>query len=217
MLNNLIVFDFETTGLSPFEDHVTEIAAVRYVGGHEVGSFSAILNHGAPLTAFITQLTGLTAEICAKGYAPALAFALLRNFMGDATLVAHNAAFDTAFLNQMYGRLGSSKGELTNPFLCTKTLAVAVTGGRVPSHGIDPIKNKPLGPYTLANLCLHFEIPLEGAHRAMNDVRATWQLLDTLRALYNEEETLGLVNCCGMGPNHHPQRGLPAHAKPIVQ
>ncbi|MBF9140819.1 3'-5' exonuclease [Hymenobacter properus] len=203
MLNNLIVFDFETTGLNPFTDHVTEIAAVRLRGGREVGSFHTLVAFGGEVPADITKLTGITTELCAKGLPPRTAFALLRNFIGADVLVAHNAAFDVAYLEQMYARLGASGG-VSNDFLCTKTLAVAC---------VHPAPAN----YRLGTLCQHFEIELTGAHRAMNDVRATAKLLDLLRATYNEEGTAALLNCCGMGPKHHPQRGLPAHAKPIVQ
>ena len=215
MLNNLCVIDFETTGLSPFEDHITEIAAVRLRGGREVGSLTTFVNFGGEVPALITGLTGITTELCSQGLPALLAFRLLRNFIGDDVLVAHNAAFDVAYLTQMYRRLGAFN-TVQNDFLCTKTLAVASTPGVV-SLGVNPHNGKPLGPYTLANLCLHFEIELVGAHRAMNDVRATAELLDVLRATYNEEATAQLINCCGMGPKHYPQRGLPAHAKPLIQ
>ena len=214
MLSSFCVFDFETTGLSPHTVHVTEIAAVRLRDGREVGSFHTLVDFGGEVPAFITELTGITTELCTQGLPPRTAFALLRNFIGTDVLVAHNAAFDVAYLEQMYARLGAASG-VANNFLCTKTLAVASTPG-VKSLGVDK-KGKPLGPYTLANLCLHFEIALTSAHRAMNDVRATAQLLDLLRATYNEEGTVALLNCCGMGPRHYAQKGLPSHAISLIQ
>lgn len=203
MLHNICVFDFETTGLDPRTDHVTEIAAVRIRGGREVGSFHTLVNFGGEVPPFITELTGITTELCAQGLAPKLAFQLLRNFIGADVLVAHNAAFDVAYLDNMYRRLGAFTA-LQNDFLCTKTLAVAC------------VRPRPTN-YKLITLCQHFGIQLTGAHRAMNDVRATAQLLEVLRATYNDEDTLALLNCCGMGPSHYPQVGLPAHAKAIVQ
>ncbi len=215
MQHNCIVFDFETTGLNPHEDHVTEIAAVRIRDGREVGSFHTLVNFGGEVPAFITEMTGITTELCRQGLPALLAFRLLRNFIGDDVLVAHNAAFDVAYLDQMYRRLGAFN-TVHNDFLCTKTLAVAAKPG-VRSLGTNPKNGKPLGPYTLANLCLHFGIELTGAHRAMNDVRATAQLLADLAALVGWASASSLLNCCGMGANHYPQVGLPAHAKPLVQ
>ena len=215
MQHNCIVFDFETTGLNPLEDHVTEIAAVRIRDGREVGSFHTLVNFGGEVPAIITEMTGITTDLCTQGLAPKLAFQLLRNFIGTDVLVAHNAGFDVAYLEQMYARLGASSG-VVNDFLCTKTLAVAAKPG-VRSRGTNPKNGKPLGPYTLANLCLVFGIELTGAHRAMNDVRATAQLLTDLAALVGWSSAGSLLNCCGMGANHYPQVGLPAHAKPLVQ
>lgn len=214
MLTNLIVFDFETTGLNPHTDHVTEIAAVRLRNGREVGSFHTLVDFGGPVPAFITSLTGITTELCAQGLPALLAFRLLRNFIGTDTLVAHNAAFDVAYLEQMYARLGATSG-MANNFLCTKTLAVAVLP-KVRSQGANPQNGKPLGPYTLLNLCQLLEIELTGAHRAMNDVRATAQLLAILLAP-NPAFATSLLNCCGMGPKHYPQVGLPSHAIPLIQ
>ena len=214
MLTNLIVFDFETTGLDPHTHHVTEIAAVRLRGGVEVGSFHTLVAFGGEVPAFITNLTGITTELCAQGLAPRTAFALLRNFIGTDTLIAHNAAFDVAYLEQMYARLGATSS-VTNNFLCTKTLAVAVLPG-VASQG-HSANGKPLGPYTLTNLCQLLEIELTGAHRAMNDVRATAQLLAHLTASTAPEAVAALINCCGMGPRHYAQKGLPSHAIALVQ
>ena len=215
LLNNLIVFDFETTGLSPHTDHVTEIAAVRLRNGREVGSFHTLVNFGGEVPAFITEMTGITTELCTQGLAPRTAFALLRNFIGTDALIAHNAAFDVAYLEQMYARLGATSG-VANNFLCTKTLAVAVLPG-VRSQGVNPKNGKPLGPYTLVNLCLLLEIELAGAHRAMNDVRATAKLLACLTAAEAPEAVAALLNHCGMGPRHYAQKGLPSHAIALIQ
>ncbi|GAA4349940.1 hypothetical protein GCM10023185_07100 [Hymenobacter saemangeumensis] len=215
MLHNLVVFDFETTGFNPVTDRIDQLAALKFEGGQLVDAFCHLVRTGADVPQDCVDLNGITREMCDReGLNEELAFRLLRNFMGTATLVAHNASFDTSFLHQAYLRLGGKA--LTNNFICTKTLAVAHLP-RLSSLGADARTGKPFGPHTLSNLCLHYGIVLEGAHRALNDVQATYKLLDMLRATWNEEEVVGFLNCCGRGPKHHPQRGLPPHAKNIIQ
>jgi DNA polymerase-3 subunit epsilon/DNA polymerase-3 subunit alpha (Gram-positive type) len=136
-------------------------------------------------------VNGLTDEQIAKGRPQKLAFALLKNLIGDSTLIAHNAAFDLDFLNINYLRLGST--ELMNNFLCTKTVAAF----RYPA------------PHSLASLCERFGIVNAGAHRALNDVLATYQLLCKFQEAASVDE---FINVLG-----HPVRfGLlkwkPAHA-----
>ena len=60
-METLAVIDFETTGLGAGQGgRATEIAAVLVEGGQIVGRFQSLMNSGAWLAPFITQLTGIT-------------------------------------------------------------------------------------------------------------------------------------------------------------
>ncbi|MDH3194371.1 MAG: exonuclease domain-containing protein, partial [Acidimicrobiia bacterium] len=54
------VFDVETTGGSPTTDSLTEIGAVKYLGGEVIGEFQTLINPGREIPPFITILTGIT-------------------------------------------------------------------------------------------------------------------------------------------------------------
>jgi len=182
-LDHLTVLDFETTGFDPEHHFVTEIAAARLRNGEVTSTFSTLVDFGGVVPQHITDLTGISTEMCGRGREPRHAFALLRNFIGTDTVVAHNAPFDVAYLNRSYVRYGASQ-PLASPFLCTVLLAQQYTAGVV-SLGADPRTGKPYGPYQLANLCLHFDIVNASAHRALADVLATAELLGKL--LYEAE------------------------------
>jgi DNA polymerase III alpha subunit (gram-positive type) len=183
MLECITVLDFETTGFNPEHEFVTEIGAARIRNGEITSTFSTLVNFGGVVLPNITDITGITTEMCAMGREARHSFALLRNFIGIDTIVAHNAPFDIAHLNRSYVRYGSQY-PLENPFLCTVLLAQQYAIG-VQSLGSDPRTGKPYGPYQLANLCLHFDIVNASAHRALADVEATATLLAKL--LYDAE------------------------------
>ncbi len=53
------VVDLETTGGSPADCRITEVGAVKYLGGERIGSFQALVNPEIPIPPFITHLTGI--------------------------------------------------------------------------------------------------------------------------------------------------------------
>ena len=173
-LEQLTVIDFETTGLGPEHHFVTEMAAARIRNAAITSTFQTLVNFGGPVPADITEHTGITTEMCAAGKEPRHAIALLRNFIGTDTIVAHNAGFDVGFLNRSYQRYGATQ-PLASPFLCTVLLAQRVLG-TIPSYGTGK-NGKPLGAHQLENLRLHYKIDTGRAHRALADVEATAKLV----------------------------------------
>ncbi len=101
-----IAFDLETTGLSPRQDRIIEIGAVRMKRGEELERFQTFVDPGQQLDKETTDLTGITDEMLSG--APKIGEALpkLLAFIGDGILVAHNAQFDTTFVYQEAKRLG---------------------------------------------------------------------------------------------------------------
>ena len=91
------VIDLETTGGSSEFEAITEIGAVKYRGGEEVGRFATLVNPQRAIPPFITVLTGITDSMVAS--APTIDETLepLLGFIGDSVLVAHNARFDVGF------------------------------------------------------------------------------------------------------------------------
>ncbi len=116
-----VVVDLETTGGAAAPDGITEIGAVRVVGGRLTETFTTLVNPGRPIPPFVARLTGITDAMVAD--APPIADALPRflAFARTATLVAHNAAFDLGHLNAAQQALAGRSLDL--PALCTLRLA----------------------------------------------------------------------------------------------
>jgi DNA polymerase III alpha subunit (gram-positive type) len=157
----VVVLDFETTGLSG-RDRVIEIAAIRIEAGRET-EFHRLCNPGFPLPERITEITGLTDADLAGAPAPHVAIRELHEtLLADAPLfVAHNASFDLRFLLQEYRHAGLPA--FAGPVLCTRNLA----------RGVYPA----LGSYRLGDLVDYLGIRMDRAHRALDDVRATYAAL----------------------------------------
>jgi len=100
---DIVVFDLETTGLSPYCEEIIQIAGVRMRDGVILKSevFETYVKPGKRISSFITHYTGITnAQVCD---APSVVHALAEfsKFVGDATLVAHNGKrFDMPFIRE---------------------------------------------------------------------------------------------------------------------
>ena len=158
---SFVVLDFETTGLSNKYDDIIEFGGVKLEQGMVTGSFQTFINPKKKLSAFTTNLTGITDRDVMN--APTLEQALfkIKNFIGDSVIVAHNAEFDIGMLNASLIKIGQSP--LKNPVIDTLSL----------SRTIYP----DLRRYTLGYICnqLNVEYNEDEAHRADYDAEVTSQ------------------------------------------
>ena len=161
-----VIVDLETTGGAPADAGITEIGAVRVRAGEVLGEFQCLVNPGSPIPPFVAALTGITDATVAG--APALPAVLPQflEFLGDAVLVAHNAPYDVGFLKAGCRRLDQPWPEPA--IVDTARLA------RVALHR-DETRN-----CKLATLAAHFRATVTPTHRALDDARATTDVLHGL-------------------------------------
>lgn len=122
-MNREIVLDTETTGLSPATgDRLVEIGCVELINHIPSGRhYHVYINplRSMPEEAF--RVHGLSEEFLADKPVFKAVAEDFRAFIGDATLVIHNAPFDMGFLNAELERAG--QGRLTNTVIDTVMLA----------------------------------------------------------------------------------------------
>jgi DNA polymerase III epsilon subunit family exonuclease len=95
-----VVFDVETTGLSPIDgDRIIELAAARVRQGAVTERFASFINPLRPLNAEAQKLNKITQEMVAGAPTSAELLPKFMQFVGGACLVAHNASFDIKFLS----------------------------------------------------------------------------------------------------------------------
>lgn len=108
----MIVFDTETTGLSPEINHVIQLSAIKCVIDedcqfHEVGRMDTYINPGYSLPKKIVQITGITDEKLAKFTDEDTQWPVIFEFFGSNPIVCgHNVPFDISMLGAMYRRHG---------------------------------------------------------------------------------------------------------------
>lgn len=200
-----IVFDFETTGLSPRTCSIIEVGALKVRNGEVVDTFSSFINPHEPLPEAIVKLTGITDEDLSN--APDLSAVLpaFISFCEDLPLVAHNAYFDLSFFGHACTKL-----EINHSVCFIDTLTLSrISFPELPTHKLGDLI-----------LCLHLPTPPQN-HRAVDDVVCTNYLL--LRCLesypeeytykYNSSQKTSLANLVPSGevsPDH------PLYQKSIV-
>lgn len=133
-----IVFDTETTGLSPADGHrLVEIGCIELINKVETGrTFHAYFNPGRSMPSEAEAVHGLSAIFLSdKPDFSHLAQDLL-DFLGDAPLVAHNARFDFGFLNAELAACGRLEIEMTR---MVDTLAIARSRHPGAKHSLDAL------------------------------------------------------------------------------
>ncbi|MEZ4239776.1 MAG: 3'-5' exonuclease [Myxococcota bacterium] len=161
----LVFLDVETT-----RDHIVEVAAVRLQRGAWPVAWHSWIDPG-PAARYRTgrywntDIHGLTAPIVQGAPTFAQVAPSLWQLLGDATLVAHNAAFEHAQLSRAFASVGTV---WSRPALCTLKL----------SRRLLPRRKQDGSGYTLEELAPALHIRNPAPHRAMGDVMCTvWLLL----------------------------------------
>ncbi|WP_025728468.1 3'-5' exonuclease [Atopobacter phocae] len=96
--NNITVIDFETTGLSPINDEIIQIGAIKYQDGIIVDTFDRLVKPSGNVSPKIEKLTGITNKMLESALPISDHLEDLYSFIQGETLVAHNADFDMKFL-----------------------------------------------------------------------------------------------------------------------
>jgi DNA polymerase III epsilon subunit family exonuclease len=169
---DFVVVDVEATGAKTPPNRLIELGAYRIREGRIVDKFLSLVNPEIPIPRFVMALTGITNEMVKA--APVFADIAPRwlDFVSESVLVAHNAPFDTSFLNHEISRVYPGH-RMVNPHLCTVRLSRRALP-ELTNHRLDTIAS-------------HFSIPIISRHRAGSDALATAELFLLLLSKLEEE------------------------------
>ncbi|BCK01661.1 3'-5' exonuclease [Anaerocolumna chitinilytica] len=155
-ITSFVCFDIETTGLSPEEDYIIEIGAVKVREGRITEYFNELIKPPVELPEKITQLTGITEEMLLTAENQAKVIPRFLEFAGDDILMGHNIMFDYSFIKVGAERLGI-------PFEKNGIDTLKISRGTL-SEGESK---------SLSNLCARYKVVNPSAHRAFHDAKAT--------------------------------------------
>lgn len=150
-----VVFDIETTGLSPKEDKIIEISAVKVKNGQIGDAFDTFVDPGMPIPPRITELTSITNDMVKGAPGQAEAVKAFLDFAQGKTLVAHNGhTFDIRFIRNA---AKAAKLSFKNSYVDTLPLSQSLFVG--------------LRNYKLDTIAKHLELGEFDHHRADADTR----------------------------------------------
>ena len=166
MLDDYIVIDLETTGLSYKNDRIMEMAALRIRNGIASAEFSSLIKITEKINKDIIAVTGIDNNYLDKyGKDEKLVISEFIDFIGNDKLVAYNIPFDLGFLH---------------------TACKQYEMGAIRNLSIDilPISRKKISSvsdYQLTTVARSMDIDIEGAHRALKDCYITYYVYEKLK------------------------------------
>lgn len=164
-IENYVLFDLETTGISCRSDDVIEISALRVRNGQVTECFSSLVDPGRPIPWAASRVNNITDDMVAGEPTMEEILPQFLEFVGEDVLAGHNIArFDLNFLyRDSMVRFGLLPG---NDYVDTLLFARQSLPG--------------LPSYALTALAEHYGLTTQGAHRALNDCRMNQQVFERL-------------------------------------
>ena len=199
--DEFVVFDLETTGLSPLSCKITEIGAVKIKGDKVIDVFNTFVDPECHIPENITELTGITDEMVQGAPSQEEAVRAFLEFAGDRLLIAHNASFDTSFIRAACDQF---KIPFENAYLDTVAL----------SRHVNPELKK----HKLNILAEYFELGDFNHHRACDDAevlaRIFFKMVEKLR-----QEGIGTLSemNASMSDKANPLKLRPYHMIILVK
>lgn len=203
----ILLFDFETTGLSAKTEKIIEIGAILLKRDPKVMQYrlekelSVLIRQDQPLPPKIIEITHITDEMLLRdGIDEQDAFFQFRSMYDEKTLlIAYNIAFDHGFLKALFRRQEDPLFEIPNDLLDVMAM----------------FKDRHPYPHKLDNAVSTYGVEVKNTHRAIDDIKAT---LHVLLAMIKERDTTdAYINVIGYNPKYPPYGSLAPHVVMVPQ
>lgn len=174
------VYDTETTGLSPIEDRIIEIAIRKIEKENEilkeVAKWDFYINPGFLISDKIESLTGITNEFLVdKPFEKEIFKEIKKILPNNSVLIGHNVNFDNKFLMELYKRNNSS--------IDIKSIDTLEMARDLFEKGKDVENHK------LCTIASYFELDTQ-FHLAINDTYVTFEVFKRMLEEYQKRESL---------------------------
>ena len=165
-MEEYIVVDLETTGLDPYKGcEIIEIGITEIKENKIVKNYSRLIKPKSHIPYFITEITNISDDMVENEEYLETVLPRFRKYIGDRTIIAHNAKFDLKFLN-FY--LKENNLPIIENYICTLEL-------------LKQSKTYKGNNKKLETACEYYNIENKNAHRADSDTLATAKLFLILK------------------------------------
>lgn len=179
-LKDFVAIDTETTGLKVGGNDIIEISAIKFENFEPVSMFTTLLKPRKAIPTEATAVNGISDEDVKAQPRFSQIKSALQEYIGNAPIVAHNAAFDIKFL--FVSGLDFSENAV---FYDTLELS---------RRYIKDYDGNKLDSYKLADVCNQCAIYYSEAHRAQTDALATgllfMEIIRTIREIDSVQDLL---------------------------
>ncbi len=199
--DEFVIFDIETTGLSPLTCAITEIGAVKWKNGEVTDRFSTFANPEMPIPENIVKLTGISDDMVKDAPSVPEAVRAFLEFAGDAVLVAHNANFDTSFIKHVCEK---NSIPFNNSYLDTLAL----------SRHLNPTLKR----HRLDTLQEHYGLESFNHHRACDDAEMLSKIFSCMTDTLKKEGVQNVSDMVlSMSEKSDPKKLRPYHMIILVK
>ena len=156
---NFIVIDVETTGSSPIDNRITDIACISINDFEIVNTYCSLVNPHQSIPWYIQRMTGIDYKMVKNAPEPIIVFKNIAELLQaeNTFFVAHSVDFDYSFVKETIRRLHIPFKEI--PIICSLKLARKVLPSSIKKN--------------VAAVAEYFNIPIINRHRAFDDAFAT--------------------------------------------
>jgi DNA polymerase-3 subunit epsilon len=150
-----ICLDCEFTGLDLEKDRILELAAVRFTLSQQVDQVDFLVNPECPISPDSFAIHHISEEMIADKPKIAAVLPHFLHFIGEDIIIGHGISYDLQMIDYALQRAALSYS--LKDRRCIDTLRLARLYGDSPNNSLE-------------RLAHHFNVPSQGAHRALNDV-----------------------------------------------
>ena len=170
-----VCIDCETTGLGPKADRIIEVAVARFTLTETLDEFESLIDPQCHIPESSILIHHISQEMVNGKPRIDQVLAQILKIIGKHIIIGHGVGFDIEILASAADRAGIPHTLRSNRSL--DTLRMARLYGESPNNSLEQLR-------------AHFNIPLEGAHRAMNDVIVNREVFKFLAMRYKTTEQL---------------------------
>ncbi|MBN2299844.1 MAG: 3'-5' exonuclease [Acholeplasmataceae bacterium] len=171
--DKILLFDFETTGLSAEREQIIEIGAILLkkdsLGEYQIESeLSTLVLADKPLPFKIIEITHITDEMLLRdGISQEEAFhRFLSMYSEDTLLVAYNIQFDLSFMIQFFKKYWDKNFQIKNDIMDVMAI----------------YKDRHRYPHRLDQAVQTYQVEISNTHRALDDIKATYEAMRKMNA-----------------------------------